>query len=96
MCSLPFSQAVYPNGPVVLPGTMAVVEGRQGQTFVAREYKEMLPIDAMTAEGDRSSWTSFKSVLPNTLSVLPEQSRYETSKGVVHVLGSPGRVLMVG
>ncbi|KAL7533882.1 hypothetical protein ACHAXR_008047 [Thalassiosira sp. AJA248-18] len=90
--------AVYPNGPIVLPGQLAVVEGRQGQLFIAREYKEVTPMDAMaddTADGNHHhSWSSFKSVLPSTLSFLPQQTRYETNKGVWHVLGSPGRVLM--
>ncbi|KAL7532014.1 hypothetical protein ACHAWF_003986, partial [Thalassiosira exigua] len=99
------STAVHPRGPVVLPGQTAVVEGRQGQVFLAREYKEILPMDAMIlAEGMaehggggggvRSSWESFKGVLPPTLSFLPQRSRYETNEGVWHVLGSPGRVLM--
>lgn len=90
--------AVYPNGPIVLPGQLAVVEGRQGQMFIAREYKEVTPMDAMadaTVDGQHHhSWSSFKSVLPSTLSFLPQQTRYETNKGVWHVLGSPGRVLM--
>lgn len=32
--------AVHPHGPVVLPGHMAAVEGRQGHLFLAREYNE--------------------------------------------------------
>eukprot|EP00571_Detonula_confervacea_P001873 CAMPEP_0172316594 /NCGR_PEP_ID=MMETSP1058-20130122/28764_1 /TAXON_ID=83371 /ORGANISM="Detonula confervacea, Strain CCMP 353" /LENGTH=502 /DNA_ID=CAMNT_0013030935 /DNA_START=36 /DNA_END=1544 /DNA_ORIENTATION=- len=87
--------AVYPNGPIVLPGTMAVVEGRQGQMFVVREYKEVLPMDAMNDdEIHHHSLKSFKSVLPSTLSFLPQQTRYETNKGVWHILGHSGRVLM--
>mmetsp|Transcript_44842 Transcript_44842/g.95443 ORF Transcript_44842/g.95443 Transcript_44842/m.95443 type:complete len:530 (-) Transcript_44842:89-1678(-) len=90
--------AVYPHGPIVLPGQMAVVEGRQGQMFVAREYREVLPMHAMAGEDDgddvQHSWKSFKSVLPPTLSFLPERTRYTTKGGVQHVLGRAGRVLM--
>ena len=89
--------AVYPRGPIVLPNTLAVVEGLQGQMFIVREYNEVQPMDAMMNEEEhKHSWKSFKSVLPPTLSFsfLPHQSRYETSKGVVHVLGKPGKVLM--
>ena len=86
--------AVYPDGPIVLPNTFAVVEGLQGQLFFAREYKELLPMDAAMNEEYSTSWNSFKDVLPSTLSFLPHQSRYETNKGVVHVLGHPGEVLM--
>ena len=88
--------AIYPHGPIVLPGQMAIVDGRQGQTFIAREYKEISPMDAMTDSNGQHehSWKSFKSVLPSTLSFLPEQTRYETNKRVWHVLGHPGRVLM--
>jgi hypothetical protein len=85
---------VYPDGPVVLPGQMAVVDGRQGQMFLAREYKEVAPMNAMADDAHRHSWNSFKSVLPPTLSFLPQQTRYETNKGVLHVLGVPGQVLM--
>mmetsp|Transcript_38181 Transcript_38181/g.65214 ORF Transcript_38181/g.65214 Transcript_38181/m.65214 type:complete len:292 (+) Transcript_38181:1-876(+) len=68
--------------------------------FIAREYKEILPIDAamraMDAEEEDidPSWKSFKSVLPSTLSFLPHESRYFDNKGVWHVLGQPGRVLI--
>jgi len=87
--------AVYPNGPIVLPGQTAVVEGRQGQMFVAREYKEMLPMHAMAGnDGDGHSWKSFKSILPSTISFSRLRSRYETKDGVWHVLGNPGQVLM--
>jgi len=85
--------AVYPHGPIVLPGKMAAIEGRQGHTFIAREYKEMAPLDAMH-HADQASFNSFKSVLPRTLSYLPQETRFETSKKVAHVLGQPGRVLM--
>ena len=57
-------------------------------------------IDATNADigsvndGVEHSWKSFKSVLPPTLSFSFEQSRFETNKGVWHVLGHPGRVLM--
>ena len=78
---------------MVLPNTLAV-DGLQGQTFIVREYKEVLPVEAMMNEEEHQySWDSFKRVLPSTLSFLPG-SRYETNKGVVHVLGKPGRVLM--
>jgi len=91
--------AIYPHGPIVVPGQIAVVNGLQGQMFIAREYKEVLPMHAMNSDDDEDdsvghSWKSFKSVLPSTLSFLPEQSRYMTNKGVAHVLGRPGRVLM--
>lgn len=88
--------AVYPNGPIVLPETLAVVEGLQGQMFFVREYKEVVPMEFTNDddEGQHHSWKSFKSVLPSTLSFLPQQTRYKTNKGVWHVLGQPGRVLM--
>ena len=42
---------MYPKrGPVVLLNTLAVVDGLQGQTFIVREYKEVLPMDAMMNE----------------------------------------------
>ena len=86
--------SIYPRGPVVLPNTLAVIDGLQGQTFIVREYKEVLPMDAMMNEEKyHHSWNSFKKVLPSTLSFLTG-SRYETNKGVVHVLGQPGRILM--
>lgn len=91
--------AVYPHGPILPPGQVAVVEGRQGQLFVAREYREVLPMEAfgLTAAEDEAfghSWESFKRALPPTLSFLPEQASYRTGKGVWHVLGKPGRVLL--
>eukprot|EP00585_Thalassiosira_rotula_P003467 CAMPEP_0196143476 /NCGR_PEP_ID=MMETSP0910-20130528/13459_1 /TAXON_ID=49265 /ORGANISM="Thalassiosira rotula, Strain GSO102" /LENGTH=542 /DNA_ID=CAMNT_0041404941 /DNA_START=1 /DNA_END=1629 /DNA_ORIENTATION=- len=90
--------AIYPHGPIVVPGQIAVVNGLQGQMFIAREYKEVLPMHAMNSydenDGVGHSWKSFMSVLPSTLSFLPDQSRYMTNKGVEHVLGRPGRVLM--
>ena len=90
--------AVFPHGPIVLPGQTAVVEGLQGQLFVAREYREVMPAEAMLAAAvdgaDGHSWESFKRALPSTLSYLPEQARYRTGKGVWHVLGKPSRVLM--
>ena len=85
--------AVYPNGPIVMPGQMAVVNGRMGQVFLAREYKEMTPLEAMHKD-DTASWQSFKSQLPSTLSFLPVESRYTNRHRVMHVLGQPGRVLM--
>jgi len=85
--------AVYPNGPMVMPGQMAVVNGLMGQVFLAREYKEMAPLDAMNLE-DTASWESFKSELPTTLSFLPTESRYMNRNRVLHVLGQPGRVLI--
>ncbi len=90
--------SVYPHGPIVLPGQMAVINGVQGHVFSAREYKEVVLSLNPTEEDDTVSWenagvASFKNNLPRTLSFLSHQSRYE-SKGVTHVLGYPGRVLM--
>lgn len=85
--------AVYPNGPIVLPGQMAVVEGRQGQLFTAREYKEdgiISSIDALS----NPVLESFKNVIPSTWSFSNKQTRYTTKNEVMHVLGHPGRVLM--
>ena len=95
--------AVYPNGPIVLPGQMAVINGLQGHMFYAREYKEVVfsslngyddgeDIDALLWKN--AGVESFRKSLPPTLSFLPNQSRYTSSKGVTHVLGLSGRVLM--
>ncbi|EJK64325.1 hypothetical protein THAOC_14952 [Thalassiosira oceanica] len=86
--------AVYPYGPIVMPGQMAVVNGRMGQTFFAREYMEMAPLDAMYQSSP--SWESFKSQLPTTLSFLPTESRYTNRHRVMHVLGQPEGVPQQG
>ena len=96
--------AAYPNGPIVLPGQMAVINGLQGHMFYAREYKEVVfsslnSYDEGEDNFDALLWKnagveSFRKSLPATLSFLPNQSRYTNSKGVTHVLGLPGRVLM--
>jgi hypothetical protein len=95
------SFAVWPRGPILLPGSMAVVEGRAGHVFVIREYEEVLVSDFV------------ESVLPRTLSFLPpppggegnggggqssqssqSQTRFVANDGISHVSGKPGRVLM--
>ncbi|KAL3774843.1 hypothetical protein ACHAW5_000825 [Stephanodiscus triporus] len=86
------SSAVWPRGPILLPGSMAVVEGRAGRVFVIREYEEVLVPHFV--EG----------VLPRTLSFLPPPgeggegqttaTRFVSSDGASHVSGRPGRVLM--
>jgi len=86
--------AVYPHGPVVLPGGMAVVHGYEGQLFTAREYKH--DIDLLSLDNEYTN--SFKKALPRTWSVGGGESsvmKYTNQKnGAVHVLGLPGRILM--
>ncbi|KAL3800611.1 hypothetical protein HJC23_006073 [Cyclotella cryptica] len=85
--------AVYPNGPVVLPGGMAVVNGYQGQLFEAREYKE--DYNLMFFPYDNEYVNSYKKAIPPTWSHATKGTRYSNMKSnVIHVLGSPGRVLM--
>ena len=89
--------AVYPHGPIVLPGQMAVINGVQGHLFSAREYNEVV-LSSVNPTEEEDSWenagvASFKKNLPRTLSFLRHQSSYE-SKGVTRLLGYPGRVLM--
>ena len=93
----PSSLAMWPRGPILLPGSMAVVEGRQGQSFVIREYKEVLlvpspeggPVSPLPKE------SSLEGTLPGTVSFLPRQTRFKTNDGALHVSGHPGRVLMM-
>ena len=81
----------HSSGPVVLPGEMAVVNGYEGQLFTAREYKEDFSLFPLNTEHS----ISFKSSLPRTWSFGTENTRFSNSRsGVMHVLGSPGRVLM--
>jgi hypothetical protein len=48
--------AVYPHGPIVLPGQMAVINGVQGHLFAAREYEEVVFSLNPTVENDTVSW----------------------------------------
>lgn len=84
------SSAVWPRGPILMPGFLAVVEGKQGQSFVVREYEEVLlpPLEGNLVD------PSFEGVLPQPLPSPSLETRYVTNDGVMHVLGSPGRILM--
>lgn len=78
-------------GPVILPGGMAVVNGYEGQLFTAREYKEDFSLFPLNNEYS----TSFKNSLPKTWSFGIKNTRFSNPRSdVMHVLGSPGRVLM--
>ena len=90
--------AVWPRGPILLPGSMAVVEGRQGQSFVVREYEEILLVSSPNKGGPfgpslRES-LSVDDILPRTLSFLPPQAMFKTNDGALRLSGRPGRVLM--
>ena len=86
-----FYSPKYHSGPVVLPGDVAVVNGYEGQLFTAREYKE----DASLFSLNNEYSNSFRNSLPRTWAFAAEETQYLNKKsGVVHVLGSPGRVLM--
>ncbi|KAL3811783.1 hypothetical protein ACHAXA_005174 [Cyclostephanos tholiformis] len=94
--------AVWPNGPILLQGSYAVVEGRQGHVYVVREYEEAL------------SPYFVEHVLPRTMSFPPrtddsipevggwEQrdvmerrwTRFVGNDGTLRVSGRPGMILM--
>jgi hypothetical protein len=63
------STAVWPRGPILLPGSMAVVEGRQGHAFAVREYEEVLVPSFV--EG----------VLPRTVSAPPPRMAAGDGRG---------------
>jgi hypothetical protein len=72
---------------------MAVVNGYQGQLFVAREYKE--DYNLMFSPHENEYVKSFKNGMPLTWSHATKRTRYPNKKSkVIHVLGTPGRVLM--
>ncbi len=81
-----YAMAVWPRGPVLLPGSTAVVEGQQGHAFAMREYKEVLVPSFVDGVLPRTAlapldgwWTRFV--------------RTEAG-GALLVSGNPERVLM--
>ncbi|KAL7461149.1 hypothetical protein ACHAXS_001577 [Conticribra weissflogii] len=92
--------AVFPHGPVVLPGQIAIVAGRQGHLFFAREYREDAVFETHYLDSEELRWNQFgvqetiKNVIPPTWSFGQRETRFETNNGILHVMGHPGRVLM--